>query len=432
MAAGVAVFIAVLLPGALWYKGAQRSVAATAALEATSMLQKRASLAAQGVAGNLNVIGPWLWDRGPSAPLKVKSKRVRRDLPFDVVIVFSHDRSPVDGFRIMSDGSGLVDLSNEAANLLFAADSGVFDRVSESRSVAGVFTVEGKPLLIAAEQLSVDSENIGAGFILVGRWLKTEHLKGSLDLTADTLKFYSLADDDNLPERVKGYIPMAQRNNGFFYELDRDGRGSLYSIINDVNGRPVLIVESAWEAPWRASGNAGFGMFFAAAAVAGIGAWSLLIWGDARSRRRVRRFDGLSSLNVDQLKTLVEAFPGYAFVLKSSMDYVAVSRVLAGVTGQEPSYYAGQKFGSMASEKTDTTMERLFLDLRDPKRWPKMSPIKHSVEGLGEQFEFVGSAHYLAKQDLILVILITNNNANAKHSTPKNSAKSTLNKKEVA
>jgi hypothetical protein len=108
---------------------------------------------------------------------------------------------------------------------------------------------------------------------------------------------------------------------------------------------------------------------------------------------------------LEQIKVLVEAFPGYAFAIKPNLEYVAVSRILAGISGHEPAYFCGQFFGSIAAETCTASYEKLFRDLRDPKRWPRVAAVNHKVEGLGNSFELIGSAHFLAKQDVLFVIL---------------------------
>ena len=406
MAGGLGVFFAVLLPGALWYKAAQRSVATTAARQSMISLQQQIDLAAQSVGGGLDLAGPWLWESSKTSNKRLsEAGRLRRQLPFDLATVFTHDRKFIDGFRTLSQGRGVVDLTGDAASLLFAADSGFFDRVGSEKSLTGLITVEEKPLLIAVKKIPADSVGLARGYILVGRWLNSGDFKFLSEFVDSELRYYSLVSDANLPERVKSVIPGAQTNNGFLYELSNDGTGTLYTLIDDINGRPSLIAEVPWQAPWRANGTIGFGVFFATAAMAGLGTWVLLVWGDVRSRRRVRKFDGLASLSMEHIKTLVEAFPGYAFALNAATEYVGVSRTLAGVTGHESAYFLGQTFGAIAGEDSPKPYHQLFSELQDPKRWPRVSGITHCVEGLGERFEFSGSAHYLAKQDIILVIL---------------------------
>ena len=406
MLGGIAVFFAVLLPGALWYKGAQRSVASAAAREATLALQQRLNLVALSVGASIDLVGPWLWHKGGEPGDKGLASQLRRDLPYDIVAVFTKDREFYDGFRSMSDGRGVVDLSSDAAKLLFAADSALLDRVVPGGPLAGLLTVEDKPFLASLHRITLKARAGEPGFIIVGKWLRPDHFGDSREqATSDNVNFYSLGNDAAIPVHVQSVIPAAQRNGGFLYELDGAGNGVLYSVLNDINGRPSLMTAMPWQAPWRATGTLGFGIFFSTSALAGLGTWALLVWGDARSRRRVRKFDGLPSLSLEQIKVLVESFPGYAFALKSNLEYVAVSRILAGTSGHEPSYFSGQNFGSVAGESCSGSYERLFRDMRDPKRWPRVAEVSHKVEGLGASFEFRGSAHFLAKQDVLFVIL---------------------------
>jgi hypothetical protein len=410
MMAGMAVFFSVLLPGALWYKGAQRSVAANAAAEISTALQERANVVAQSIGISLNLASNWLWENSRRPSNKASPGLLRRDLPYDVVTVFTHDRQFYDGYRSGAEGGAPVGLSAETSSLMFPADSALLDRAMSGRPVSGILSVNERPLLVSLQRLKLKAGDTTAGFIVVGNWLKSDQLNLSTANSMNSRKeakllIHSLSNDATIPAKVRSVIAEAQRNNGFFFELNRDAQGTLYSVMNDINGRPAFITELPWQAPWRTTGNLGFGIFFSISALAGVGTWALLILGDIKSRRRKRKFDGLSSLSADQLKVLVESFPGYAFAIKPNMQYLAVSHILAGVTGHEPAYFVGQTFGSIAQEECNGSYEKLFLELRDPGCWPRTANIDHKVLGLGLSHEFIGSAHFLAKQDLVLVIL---------------------------
>ena len=252
MLGGIAVFFAVLLPGALWYKGAQRSVASAAAGEATSALQQRVNLVALSVGASIDLVRPWLWHKGGGPGDKAPGSQLRRDLPYDIVAVFTKEREFYDGFRSMSDGRSVVDLSAEASKLLFAADSGLMDRVSTGRPLAGLLTVEGKPFLASVHRLNLKVQEGEPGFIIVGKWLTSDHFAESRDQgEPGGINFYSLGNDAAIPVHVQGVIPAAQRNGGFLYELDGAGNGVLYSVINDINGRPSLMTSMPWQSPWR-------------------------------------------------------------------------------------------------------------------------------------------------------------------------------------
>jgi hypothetical protein len=404
MAAGVAVFFAVLLPGALWYKGAQRAMAMAAARDSAKTMSVRLQALSEQVSAELEFMTS-VWAQTDKAGVNQLSSKIRRDLPFDLVTTFTHDRHLIDGFRHVTGLSQAVDVGPEAVRLLFEADSGFFDRVSGSTPVSGVLTIEGRAMLVTTRRVALTQSIVSPGYILAGRWLDATKLIEHDPNVTDGFASFSLADDDKIPESLRDIVPIAQRNKGFAFEVDKNGDGALFAMLDDINGRPALIVKSSWSAPWKSVGHLGYGLFFASAVLAGVSTWISLIWSDVRNRKRKRQFDGLSSLNVDQIRILVEAFPGYAFAIKTNLEYVGVSRILAGVTGQEPSYFSGQNFGSVAAEWNDGKLAKIFLDLRDPKRWPRVASAPHVIEGLGERHEFSGTAHYLAKQELLLVIL---------------------------
>jgi len=85
--AGLAVSLAVLVPGTVWYKGAVRSMSESSSHELAKMLNVRLTLLRQQVATELAVAGSDLWDEASPG----RNKRLRRDLPFDLVAVFDRD-----------------------------------------------------------------------------------------------------------------------------------------------------------------------------------------------------------------------------------------------------------------------------------------------------------------------------------------------------
>jgi len=405
MAAGVAVFFAVLLPGALWYKGAQRAMAMAAARDSAKTMSVRLQALSDQVSAELEFMTSVVWAPANKSGLNRLDSKMRRDLPFDLVTTFNHERHLIDGFRYVTGMSQPVDVGPQAVKLLFEADSGFFDRVSSSTPVSGVLTIEGRPMLVATRRVALTQSIVSPGYILAGRWLDASKLSDYDANLTDGFASFSLSDDDKIPQSILDIVPIAQRNKGFTFEVDKNGDGALFAMLDDINGRPALIVKSSWSAPWKSVGHLGYGLFFASAVLAGVSTWISLLWVDVRNRKRKRRFDGLSSLNVEQIRILIESFPGYAFAIKANLEYLGVSRILAGVTGQEPSYFSGQNFGSVASEWNDGQLAKIFLDLRDTKRWPRVASAHHVIEGLGERHEFSGTAHYLAKQELLLVIL---------------------------
>jgi hypothetical protein len=399
--AGLAVSMAVLVPGTVWYKGAMRSMSESSSHELAKMLTVRLTLLRQQMATELAVASGDFWDESSTNG----KRHLRRDFPFDLVAVFDRDRRIVDGFRYITATKSNADLLADAARRVVPADSRFFDQVTETQSSSGILMIDGRPLLVAVRRIAVKDNDNKTGFALVGRWLDGRRLASDGGQAESGVEIFSLTAEDSMTSDVREAVSVAQRNHGFTYDIDNRGDGVVYALLDDISDRPAIVAKVPWALPWKTSGTMGFGMFYSIALLAGVCTWGILTWNDTKNKRRVRRFDGLSSLTVDHIRTLVEAFPGYAFAVKSDLQYVGVSRILAGVTGQESSYFAGQAFGTIASEWNDGTLVSVFTSLRDPTRWPRTAKITHAIEGLGERHEFSGMAHYLAKQDLLLVIL---------------------------
>jgi CHASE4 domain len=402
IAAGVATSLLVLLPGAVWYKAAIHTMSDSTTQELSAILKMRMVVLRQQMITELFVSIANFWNDSA----RDASGQIRRDLPFDFVVAFDQKRRFVDGFRIMSATKTKVALSQEAVRHLVPTDSSFFDHISDQTPSAGILVVDGRPLMIAVQKLALRGHQAGArGYALVGRFLDASWLAGNQEQAESNIEVFTLAEESSMPPDVREAIAVAQRNKGFTYDISSPGPGSLYTLLDDISDRPAVVVKEMWIQPWKTNGSLGFGIFYIASGVAGICVWAILTFNFVRSQRRVRRFDGLASLTTEHIRTLVEAFPGYAFAVKSNLHYIGVSHILAGVTGQEPSYFAGQEFGALASEWNDGTLVKVFTELREPTRWPRIDNITHVVEGLGRRHEFTGMAHYLAKQDLLLVIL---------------------------
>ncbi len=395
----------VLFPGAMWYKATLSALSESTARHSTSLLNMQMVLLRQQTVTELTAAIPNFWSKGSSAA-KIQ---VRRDLPFDFVVLYDGKLRFMDGFRALSTTKERLSLTAEAAHNLVPAASSFFDRVFENSVSAGILIIDGRPLIVSVQALLLPASTTAStnkkGFALVGRWLLAGELASSQVLAESKFEIFPLMDEAAMPQDVRESIGIAQRNNGYTYDMDRNGSGFVYTLLDDISDRPALLVKAAWTLPLKENGTFGFGIFYIVASLVGFGVWATLTRNDVVTRRRIRRFDGLSSLTTEHIATFVGAFPGYAFAVKSDLQYIAVSQILAGVTGEEPTHFAGKEFGTLPCERSDGNMVKVFTELRDLNRWPRVGSIKYVIESLGQRSEFSGMAHYLAKQDLLLVIL---------------------------
>jgi hypothetical protein len=405
--AGIAVSLAVLVPGAFWYKFSMMSMIEASSVENISLLKSRMFTLRQQMVTESTIAGRNILNDN----ISVSNASLSRDVPFDLVVVLDSNRRLVEGFRSLTSNKQIVSLSSEAIKRLVPTDSSFFDQVTAKSPASGILKVEDRPMLVGVTASHKVGLNGKRGYFIFGRWLDPRRLAGTGEQAESRIDMYDLSNDERMPSDVKVSISPAQRSNGFHWSLNQNGGGHLYALIDDIGGRPAFVAKIPWSFTWRTNGKVGFRMFYIMAILAGVATWGTLFYGYRNDRRRVRRFDGLESLKDDHIRTLVEAFPGYAFAVKPSLQYVGVSRILAGVTGQEPSYFFDQMFGIVASEWNDGSLERTFRELSDPKRWPRVANINHVVEGLGERHVFHGTAHFLAKQNMMLVILTQKENS---------------------
>ncbi len=411
----------VLLPGSVWYKATLSAMSESTARSNSTLLNMQMIVLRQKMVTALSVSTANFWTRVSAT----EKELLRRDLPFDLVVMYGSKREFLDGFRTMSETKSNVTLTTEAAHNIVPTASSFFDHVSEQNVSAGIHLIDGHPIMLAMKSLALRGQPSVNGYALVGRWLNADALASSQEQAESRFQIFTLMDEDGMPQDVRESVAIAQRNNGFTYDVDRSGSGFVYTLLDDISDRPALMVKSAWTLPQKANGDFGFGVFYVVSALVGFGVWGTLTRNDVSSRRRVRRFDGLSSLTTEHIATLVQAFPGYAFAVTSELQYIGVSHILAGVAGQEPSYFSGKRFGSLECERDDGTLLKVFTHLRDLNRWPRVGNFNHVVESLGQRHEFSGMAHYLTKQDLILVIL-SQQQLSQQQSTHADSSKSTF------
>lgn len=399
--AGFCVSSLVLVPGAVWYQSAVASMARASADGLTSLLKARLDGEQRQLETELSLSSLNIWRVGDA----VRSSGLRRDLPFDLVVAFDHERKMMDGYRLMASTNASSGISQDRIKLQVPVDSGFFDGVSDTNPISGLLMIEGKPMVIAVQRIAMTAHSSVFGFALVGRWLDVSSLGVNGTEEGSSPEIFSLGLDDKLPDSVQNAMLVAQRNNGYTFDVGSKGAGVLYLLLDDIQKRPAMLIKAPWPLPWKATGMVGFGIYYMVSVLAGVGTWMVLTANDFKNRRRTRRFDGLASLSPEHLRIFVESFPGYAFALNGDLKYLGVSRILAGVTGKEPSDFVGESFEGDSSHAANSPLVEMFDELRDPARWPPLASVEHVTDALGHQHEFSGVAHYLSRHDAVLVIL---------------------------
>lgn len=399
--AGFCVAMAVLVPGVIWYKSVVKAIAAFTADQTSSSVKMRYENFRRQMESAASSYDSLTWRNNGG----VGRNRLRRDLPFDLVVVFDHERKMVDGFRMLSETNKTVNLTGEAAEALVPVDSSFFDRLSGETLVSGLLMMEDKPLVIASRRIATTASGRLPGYLVIGKWLSFQSSTQGQENFSSTIDAFSIVGREELiPLDIKEAMTLAQRSSGMTFDVTEKGEGTIYLLLDDIMRRPALVLRTKWS-PWQSREPLGLGVFYLASLFAGVGTWLLLVYFDNRNRHRTRRYDGISSMSQEQLRIFVESFPGLAFVLNAHGQYLAMSRILAGITGHEPSDFVGHDFGKVASEYNQGLMLTTFEELRDPACWPPVAQVKHVAHGLGRDFEFAGMAHYVSKHDILMVIL---------------------------
>lgn len=408
---GFCVAFATLVPGVVFYKSminkASESAAASVDLSVRSKHQEILNQLQREIEFVTN--GNW-FEVGRNGLPKIKAD-LSKARPFDLVIFFDSQRKVLDALKRSSGMNGYELVSPQVSADLIPVDTGFFDSVRDGEIISGLMEVERQPLIVAIREV----RPLGLpGYLLLGRAFDRLQLsvQGSYNseksdshvLFPSKFDVFNLSDEAALPSNVRKALEVALQNNGWTYSMMGKG-GELYTVIDDLLRRPAILVKSPWSLPSYLVGARSYQLFFLVSMAVGVLTWWLLRRSDVKNRSKTRRFEGLASLTTDNVRIFVEAFPGFAFAVTSDMKYLAVSRILAGVTGHESSEFVNIPYGTICSESDEGDLTKAFADLRDHHYWPPIRNFEHSVAGLGEMHDFFAAAHYLTKHDILLVIL---------------------------
>ncbi len=427
VAFGICVFLAVLVPGLFFYKSIVGGASKSTAASVDVAVRARHEAVLENLNQQINFFATGVWSKAGRAG----SLAINRDFfdasSLDVIMIFDQDRKVLDAIRRLPGVSGYSSINqNEAADLV-PVDSGFFDAVRDDKVISGVIDFGSQSFVMAIREIKTEK---GAKFLLIARpydfgRLKVDEAKlrdsyfGEIP-NAENFRTFRLADDVSLGDVAKQSMVSAIQNRGWSFSL-KGNQSVVYTVIDDLLKRPALMVQTPCSLPAYLTSSDYYRNFFGTSLFAGLIGWWLLRRSDLKSRSKTRRFDGLAGLSKENIRILVESFPGFAFVITPDMKYFAASRVLAGVTGQEPSEFVGRSYGDVCSESDDGLLGKAFADLRDRGHWPPVRNVSHSVQGLGESHQFSASAHFLSKQDMMLVLLSKKESAQSARSSDKSS-----------
>ncbi len=409
---GLLVSSLVLAPGLIFLKGVITEASESSAAMVDETIRNKREAMQNSLRTELDAVGGRQWI-SKLADRKVKiNRQLAQDNPVEFAILFDRNRIMVDGLKRVGDDGAYRGLTKDEGNNLVLVDSGFFDAVRSGQIISGLLEMDRRLMLTAIGE--IDAGTPGKFYLLIARPYHSLRLDdGESKNQADQIgnfphdsgvKTYRVSDAADMSLELKKNMQVAMQNGGWTFSLNGDG-GVVYSVFDDLLKKPVLLVETPWFLPRYLSMSGMYRNFLLAAMFAGVICWWSMRRSDYRSRGRVRRFEGLNGLSMEHLRIFVEAFPGYAFALKPGMSYLAASRILAGVTGHEPSEFFGRVYGQVCSESDEGLLERAFFDLRERGHWPPMCQVTHRISGLGVSHEFLATAHYLRHQDVMLVML---------------------------
>lgn len=411
VAFGLCVFLVVLLPGLLFYKSLVNAASSATAAAIDSAVRAKHQAVLDSIHREIDLVAEVsLTTAGKGKSLRL-NRQIPRNRPLDLAMLFDKDRKLTDGITKSNSGLSYEGISLTEGAKMVPVDAGFFDSVRDGKIITGMLEIGDRPFATAIREIETSE---GAMFFLIGRvfdgdWYAVQDAKIHDGQFADFVnpgeyKLFRLSDDVSLTDNSKMNLTAAMQNRGWSYSLTGTS-GLVFTVFDDLLKRPTIMVQTPWSLPSYLASAEYYRNFFVTSLMSGILGWWLLRRSDWKSRSRTRRFEGLSGLSKENLKIMVEAFPGYAFALTPDMKYLAASRVLAGVTGQEPSEFIDRQYGEVCFECDDGLLAKAFSDLRDQGFWPPVRNALHGVTGLGESHKFSATAHYMSKQDVLLVLL---------------------------
>ena len=189
----------VLLPGAVWYKATLSAMSESTARSNSTLLNMQMIVLRQKMVTALSVSTANFW----TPVTATKKELLRRDLPFDLVVMYGSKREFLDGFRTMSETKSNVTITTEAAHNIVPTASSFFDHVSEQNVSAGIHLIDGHPIMLAMKSLALPGQPNVNGYALVGRWLNADALASSQEQAESRFQIFTLMDEDAMPQDVR-------------------------------------------------------------------------------------------------------------------------------------------------------------------------------------------------------------------------------------
>ncbi|MCX6124455.1 MAG: hypothetical protein NTV34_06855 [Proteobacteria bacterium] len=320
---------------------------------------------------------------------------------FDLYAFYDLKRSFVGGAKRNINGKILAPSTDNPWLEYVPADSSVFDHALSESQTSGFLLIDGRPMVLGLKAVKKNGSHIG--FALGGRRLDLGALMPVFESQEKSIDIFAPDSRETLPADVEDAMKSMVGGDVSFQRLLHRGAGLGYLRFADVFEETAFYVRFKWsDGGISGERKALAGLFVCAMIFGGLVhliSSGLLTW----SVRKRRQTPGLAGLTEWEFKTTVESFPGYAFALDGESVYLGVSRSLAGYFGKECSDFVRKSFGDLS--ESGIVPAEVFENLRKSPNWPAVLDVSAKFSGLGQSYDFEGTAHLILHKKIVLYIL---------------------------
>ncbi|MCX6116422.1 MAG: hypothetical protein NT027_02685 [Proteobacteria bacterium] len=321
---------------------------------------------------------------------------------FDYVSWYDSDRKLiVEMMRDLATPSGELQITQKA-QMGLNKDARILDLAEQQGMTSGIVQIDSRPISLMFRHFKNGQRSQGT--LILGRALAKNELASWANLPESTISLFDLSQPTEVPKDVLASQLMMKGDRTFYGKLERRGGGVGYLRLDDVEKRPAFVLRYPWierantgerkELAWLFVGTLVFGGIVHLSSIAAIG----------RLQANRRKNPGLAGLSLSEFREFVESFPGYAFAIDESDQYLGVSRGLCGRMGKEAPEIAFSKFGQFGIE-SGLDVVQLRTRFLEGSEWPAVQSVSIQINGISGRWDFEGTGHWIASRKIILVIV---------------------------
>lgn len=165
-----------------------------------------------------------------------------KSLSNDFAIITNTNKEVIFAGQLSADKKKIEDISS-SLRIFLISEPVLFQSMEKRKPVSGIVRESGKWCLVSsAPILASDRSGEPHGILIFGRFIEDSYLKKISQTTQQNFDIQEF-DGLKLPEEFKGAKAHLSRNNPFYFINKNSRLVSGFTLIDDISGKPALIVK---------------------------------------------------------------------------------------------------------------------------------------------------------------------------------------------